>query len=69
MFRKSLMLTTLIVLAALIPLQVHAGGDTYTIDKGDSVEKLAALCGATASTIYATKGDLQIHLVDRAGFR
>ena len=65
MFRKPLMLTTLIVLAmlaALIPLQVRAGGvcgGAYTIDKGDSVEKLAAMCGTTASAIFAANPGLK----------
>ena len=65
MFRKPLMLTTLIVLAmlaALIPLQVRAGGvcgGAYTIEQGDSVEKLAAMCGTTASAIFAANPGLK----------
>jgi LysM repeat protein len=65
MFRKPLMLTTLIVLAmlaALIPLQVRAGGvcgGAYTIDKGDTVDKLAALCGTTSAAIYAANPGLK----------
>ena len=65
MFRKPLMLTTLIVLAmlaALIPLQVRAGGvcgGAYTIEQGDSVEKLAAMCGTTASAIFSANPGLK----------
>lgn len=65
MFRKPLMLTILIVLAmlaALIPLQVRAGGvcgGAYTIEQGDTVEKLAAMCGTTASAIFAANPGLK----------
>lgn len=52
----------LAMLAALIPLQVRAGGvcgGAYTIEKGDTVEKLAALCGTSATAIYAANPGLK----------
>jgi LysM repeat protein len=59
------MLTTLIVLAmlaALIPLQVRAGGvcgGAYIIEKGDTAEKLAAMCGSSAAAIFAANPGLK----------
>ncbi len=52
----------LVMLAALIPLQVRAGGvcgGAYTVESGDTVEKLAAMCGTTASAIYAANPGLK----------
>ncbi len=52
----------LAMLAALIPLQVHAGGvcgGSYTVETGDTVDKLAAMCGTTASAIYAANPGLK----------
>ena len=60
MSRKSLMLTSFVVLAmlaALIPLQVRAGGacgGAYTVESGDTIAKLAAMCGTTTDAIYAS---------------
>jgi LysM repeat protein len=65
MLRKSLIPTLFFaaaLLAALIPLQVRAGGvcgGAYTIENGDTVEKLAAMCGTTASAIYAANPGLK----------
>lgn len=55
-------LVVLAMLAALIPLQVRAGGvcgGAYTVEAGDTVEKLAAMCGTTASAIYAANPGLK----------
>ncbi len=55
-------LAVLAMLAALIPLQVRAGGvcgGTYTVEKGDTVEKLASLCGTTTSAIFAANPGLK----------
>lgn len=52
----------LAMLAALIPLQVHAGGvcgGAYTIEQGDTVDKLAIMCGTTASAIFAANPSLK----------
>ena len=55
-------LVALAMLAALIPLQVRAGGvcgGAYTVESGDTVDKLAAMCGTTASAIYAANPGLK----------
>ena len=52
----------LIMLAALIPFQVRAGGacgGTYVIEKGDTIEGLAAMCGTTSSAILAANPGLK----------
>jgi len=52
----------LVMFAALIPLQVRAGGvcgGAYTVESGDTVDKLAAMCGTTASAIYAANPGLK----------
>lgn len=65
MSRKPLVLPTLVILvmlAALIPLEVRAGGvcgGAYTVESGDTVEKLAAMCGTTASAIFAANPGLK----------
>ena len=66
MSRKTFTRTTIFViltlLAALIPLQVRAGGvcgGAYTIDPGDTVDKLAALCGTSPAAIYAANPGLK----------
>jgi LysM repeat protein len=65
MSRRSLILTIIAVVtlfAVLIPLQVRAGGvcgGAYTVEKGDSVDKLAALCGTTSAAIYAANPGLK----------
>lgn len=66
MTHKTLVRVTLFVvlamLAALIPLQVRAGGvcgGAYTIDAGDTVDKLAALCGTSAAAIFAANPGLK----------
>ena len=49
-------LTVLLLTAALIPLQVQAGGvcgGAYTVEKGDTIDKLAAMCGTSATAILA----------------
>ena len=51
----------LVMLAALIPLQVRAGGvcgGAYTVEKGDTVDKLAALCGTTSAAIFTANPGL-----------
>ena len=61
-FGRMTILVLLAMLAALIPLQVRAGGvcgGAYTVDKGDTVEKLASLCGTTASAIFAANPGLK----------
>lgn len=61
-FVRMSIFVVLAMLAALIPLQVRAGGvcgGAYTIEKGDTVDKLAAMCGTTASAIYATNPGLK----------
>lgn len=60
-FVRMTILVLLAMLAALIPLQVRAGGvcgGAYTIEKGDTVDKLAALCGTTSAAIYAANPGL-----------
>lgn len=50
------MLGVLILSAALSPLQVRAGGvcgGTWTAEAGDTVEKIAAICGTTSAVIYS----------------
>src|SRR5512147_963621 len=47
--------------ATLIPLQVRAGGvcgGAYTVDKGDTVNSLAAMCGTTSAAIFAANPGL-----------
>ncbi len=61
-FAQITLLVLLAMLAALIPLQVRAGGvcgGAYTVDKGDTVEKLASMCGTTASAIFASNPGLK----------
>ena len=61
-FSRMTIFVLLAMLAALIPLQVRAGGvcgGAYTIEKGDTVDKLAAMCGTTSSAIYATNPGLK----------
>lgn len=61
-FTRISVLVVLAMLAALIPLQVHAGGvcgGAYTIEKGDTVDKLAAMCGTTASAIFTANPGLK----------
>ncbi|NWF64812.1 MAG: LysM peptidoglycan-binding domain-containing protein [Chloroflexi bacterium] len=59
MFRKPIVLTILgvmILSAALIPFQVRAGGvcgGTWVAEAGDTVEKIAAICGTSAGAIYS----------------
>lgn len=58
MSRKTLIAAVILLsmLAALIPLHVGAGGvcgGTWVAETGDTVEKLAAICGTTTSAIYA----------------
>jgi LysM repeat protein len=60
MFRKVLaqVLVLIILLLALlgIPLGAQAGGvcgGTYVVDAGDTVDSIAAMCGTSASAIYA----------------
>lgn len=65
MFRKALIplfVTAAVLAAALVPLQARAGGacgGLYTVEKGDTVEGLAAMCGTTASAIYAANPGLK----------
>lgn len=66
MFHKSYVHITIFILlamlAALIPFQVQAGGvcgGAYTIEKGDTVNSLAAMCGTTASAIFAANPGLK----------
>lgn len=52
----------LTMLAALIPFQVRAGGvcgGAYTVETGDTVAKLAAMCGTSASAIFAANPGLK----------
>ena len=59
---RTTILTALALLAALIPLQVQAGGvcgGAYTVEKGDTVNSLAAMCGTTASAIFAANPGLK----------
>lgn len=61
-FARLTIFVLLAMLAALIPLQVRAGGvcgGAYTIEKGDTVDKLAAMCGTSSSTIYAANPGLK----------
>lgn len=57
----------LFVLAVLaLPLSAQAGGvcgGAYTIEKGDTVEKLAAMCGTTTAAIYAANPGLKEPLI------
>lgn len=53
---QGLALVLTAMLAALSPLQVRAGGvcgGTYIAEAGDTVEKLAAMCGTSTAAIYA----------------
>ena len=62
LFARMTTLVVLALLATLIPLQVRAGGvcgGAYTVDKGDTVDKLAAMCGTTASAIFAANPGLK----------
>lgn len=65
MSRRPLILTLIVLLtlsAALIPLQVRAGGacgGAYIVEPGDTVEKLAAMCGTSASAIFAANPGLK----------
>lgn len=65
MSRRSLILTIIAVVtlfAVLIPLQVRAGGvcgGAYTVEKGDTVDKLAAMCGTTSAAIYTANPGLK----------
>lgn len=55
-------LTALAMLAALIPLQVRAGGvcgGAYTVESGDTVEKLASMCGTTSAAIFSANSGLK----------
>jgi LysM repeat protein len=55
-FTRSVVLVLFALAALVLPLNVHAGGacgGTYTADPGDTVEKLAAMCGTSAAAIYA----------------
>jgi len=55
-------LAVLAMLAALIPLQVRAGGvcgGAYTVESGDTVEKLASMCGSTSAAIFAVNPGLK----------
>lgn len=69
MSRKNLILTLIGVLtlsAALIPLQVRAGGvcgGAYIVETGDTVDKLASMCGTSAAAIYAANPGLKGPLV------
>jgi LysM repeat protein len=65
-FQKSFVRMTVLVLlamlATLIPLQVRAGGvcgGAYTVDKGDTVNSLAAMCGTTSAAIFAVNPGLK----------
>lgn len=61
-FARLTVFVVLAMLAALIPLQVHAGGvcgGSYTIEAGDTVDKLAAMCGTSSSAIYAANPGLK----------
>ncbi|MCZ2126711.1 MAG: LysM peptidoglycan-binding domain-containing protein [Anaerolineales bacterium] len=52
----------LALLATLIPFRVRAGGvcgGAYTIEKGDTLAKLAALCGTTTQAILAANPNLK----------
>jgi LysM repeat protein len=65
MNRKALILTFVAVaamFAALVPLQVHAGGvcgGAYTVENGDTVERLAAMCGTSTAAIFAANPGLK----------
>lgn len=65
MSRKTLILTLIGMLtlsAALIPFQVQAGGvcgGAYTVETGDTVDKLASMCGTSAAAIFATNPGLK----------
>lgn len=66
MFQKSFARITVLVLlamlAALIPLQVRAGGvcgGSYTVEKGDTVDMLAAMCGTSPAAIYSANPGLK----------
>ncbi|GMV33321.1 MAG: hypothetical protein AMXMBFR60_11500 [Chloroflexota bacterium] len=65
MFRKMLipiLFVAATTFAALTPLQVRAGGvcgGAYTVEAGDTVEKLAAMCGSSASAIFAANPGLK----------
>src|SRR5690606_8821333 len=55
-FTRSVVLVLFALAALVLPLNVHAGGacgGTYIGDPGDTVEKLAAMCGTSAAAIYA----------------
>ncbi|MBI3163562.1 MAG: LysM peptidoglycan-binding domain-containing protein, partial [Chloroflexi bacterium] len=55
-------LVALAMLAALIPLQVRAGGvcgGAYTVETGDTVDKLASMCGTSAAAIFAANPGLK----------
>lgn len=46
----------------VVPLQVQAGGvcgGSYTIEPGDTINKLAAMCGTSATAIYAANPGLK----------
>ncbi|MBI3169348.1 MAG: LysM peptidoglycan-binding domain-containing protein [Chloroflexi bacterium] len=61
-FARLTVLALLAMLAALIPLQVRAGGvcgGAYTIDQGDTVDKLAAMCGTTSAAIFSANPGLK----------
>ncbi len=52
----------LALLATLIPFRVRAGGvcgGAYVVEKGDTVAKLAALCGTSAELILAVNPNLK----------
>jgi LysM repeat protein len=62
LFNRISVFVLLAMLAALIPLQVRAGGvcgGAYIIEKGDTVDKLAVMCGSSASAIFAANPGLK----------
>ena len=61
-FTRSSVLILFLLAALTIPLQVRAGGacgGAYTIDPGDTVEKLASMCGTSSAAIYAANPGLK----------
>lgn len=61
-FLRMTVLVLLAMLATLIPFQVRAGGvcgGAYTVESGDTIAKLAAMCGTTPSAIFAANSGLK----------
>ena len=61
-FARMTILALLAMLATLIPLQVRAGGvcgGSYTVETGDTVGELAAMCGTTSAAIFSANSGLK----------